>query len=73
MVLGPLCEVYPDQAINEVSLDLQQETGYSFDDTLILAGALFGGCEILYSEDFQAWQPVRGLKIVNPFQPEAQL
>jgi predicted nucleic acid-binding protein len=67
MVLAPLCKVYPDQALYEASLDLQRETHYSFYDALILAGALRGGCEILYSEDFRAGQQIRGLKIVNPF------
>ena len=67
MVLGPLCKVYPDQALYETSLVLQQETGYSFYDALILAGALRGGCEILYSEDFQDEQQIRRLRIVNPF------
>jgi predicted nucleic acid-binding protein len=67
MVLGPLCKVYPDQALYETSLVLQQETGYSFYDALILAGALRGDCEILYSEDFQDGQQIRRLRIVNPF------
>jgi predicted nucleic acid-binding protein len=67
MVLAPLCKVVPDQALYESSLDLQQETHYSFYDALILAGALRGGCEILYSEDLQAGQQIRGLRIINPF------
>ena len=71
MVLGPLCHVYPDQALYETSLDIQQETGYSFYDAIIVAGALRGGCEILYSEDLKSGQQVRGLKIVNPFGSEA--
>ena len=73
MVLGPLCQVYPDQALYEACLELQQETGYSFYDALILAGALRAGCEVLYSEDFQAGQQIRQLRIVNPFKSEAQL
>jgi len=71
MVLGPLCEVYPDQALYEASLDLHQETGYSFYDALILASAIRGACEILYTEDLQAGQQIRGLRIVNPFKSEA--
>jgi predicted nucleic acid-binding protein len=67
MVLGPLCKVYPDPALFEASLELQQNTGYSFYDALILAGALRGGCEILYTEDLQAEQHINGLRIVNPF------
>lgn len=66
-VLHPLCQVYPDLALYETGLDIEQETGYSFYDSLILAGALRGGCAILYSEDLQAGQQVRGLQIVNPF------
>jgi predicted nucleic acid-binding protein len=57
-MIGPLW-VYPDQALYEDSLDLQQETGYSFYDALILAGALRGGCETLYSEDMKSGQQVR--------------
>jgi len=72
IVLGPLCEIYPDQALYEASLELQQTTGYSFYDALILASALRGGCEILYSEDLQAGQQIRSLRIVNPFQSEAR-
>ena len=67
LVLGPLCQVFPDQALYEAALDLQQETRYSFYDALILAGALRGECEVLYSEDLQTGQQVRGLKIINPF------
>jgi predicted nucleic acid-binding protein len=66
-VLGPLCKVYPNPSLYEICLDLQVETGYSFYDALILAGAFQGDCKILYSEDFQAGQWIRGLKIVNPF------
>lgn len=66
-VLGPLCDVYPDQALYDLSLELKHETGYSFYDSLILAAALRGECEILYSEDLRAGQQIRGLKIVNPF------
>ncbi len=66
-VLQPLCQVYPDLALYETSLDIQQETGYSFYDSLILAGALRGGCEVLCSEDLQSGQQVHGVKIVNPF------
>jgi predicted nucleic acid-binding protein len=66
-VLGPLCKVYPDQALYEASLDLQQETNYSFYDALILASALRVGCEILYSEDFQSGQQIYGVRIITPF------
>ena len=66
-VLHPLCQIYPDLALYETSLDIQEETGYSFYDALILAGALRGGCELLYSEDLQAGQQVRSIQVINPF------
>jgi len=50
-----------------VSLDIQQETGYTFYAFAHPAGALCGGCGILYSEDLQAGQLVHGIQIINPF------
>jgi predicted nucleic acid-binding protein len=66
-VMKPLCVVFPDLALYETCLEIQAETRYSFYDSLILASAIRGGCEILYSEDLQDGQQVRGVRIVNPF------
>ncbi len=66
-VLNPLCQVYPDLAFYESCLELKAETQYSFYDSLILAAALRGGCEVLYSEDLREGQEVRGVRIVNPY------
>jgi len=66
-VLNPLCQVYADLPLFESCLELQAETGYSFYDSLILAGAIRAGCSTVYSEDLQAGQTVRGVRIVNPF------
>lgn len=66
-VLNPLCQVYPDLSLYETCLDVQAETGYSFYDSLILAASIKGGCEVLYSEDLQDGQQVRGVRVVNPF------
>jgi predicted nucleic acid-binding protein len=59
--------VFPDLALYDTCLQIQAETRYSFYESLILASAIHGGCEILYSEDFQDGQRVRGVQIVNPF------
>lgn len=67
LVLNPLCQVYPDLALYESCLEIQAKTRYSFYDSLILAAALQGGCGMLYSEDLQDRQHVRGVRIVNPF------
>jgi predicted nucleic acid-binding protein len=67
-VLNPLCHVYPDLALYESCLEIQAKTRYSFYDSLILASALKGDCSVLYSEDLQDGQEVRGVKIINPYQ-----
>jgi predicted nucleic acid-binding protein len=67
LVMNPLCQIYPNLALYESCLELQAETRYSFYDALILAAALQGGCDVLYSEDLQDGQEVRGVKIVNPY------
>ncbi len=66
-VLNPLCQVYPDLSLYAACLEIQAETGYSFYDSLIISGAITGGCALLYSEDLQDGQVVRGVKISNPF------
>ena len=66
-VLAPLCEVYPSLALYRQGLNIQTETHYSFYDSLILAAAIHANCDILYSEDFQHDQRIRGLRIDNPF------
>ena len=66
-IMFPLCQVFPDLDYFQTALDILQETGYSFYDSLILSGAVRGGCKILYSEDLHAGHQVDGVKIVNPF------
>ena len=67
LVLNPLCQVYPDLALYESGLDFQAETGYSFFDSLILAAAIRGGCDFLYTEDMQDGQAIHSVMIKNPF------
>jgi len=66
-VLGPLCVIFPRIQLFQEALRLQDETGYGFYDCLIIASALDGQCNTLYSEDMQHGQQIRGLTIVNPF------
>ncbi len=66
-VLWPLCRVFPDAALYGLALEVREETGFSFYDSLIVAGALGAGCRRLYSEDMQHGHTVRGLVIENPF------
>jgi predicted nucleic acid-binding protein len=67
LVMYPLCQVYPDLSLYESCLDIQSETGYSFYDSLMIAAAVRGECETIYSEDLNAGQDIHGVKVVNPY------
>jgi predicted nucleic acid-binding protein len=71
-VLLPLWRVMPSQALYERALDIHARYQYAFYDSLILAGALAGGCTRLYSEDLPDGQRIEGLTVVNPFAGEAR-
>jgi predicted nucleic acid-binding protein len=66
-VMTPLCEVFPEISFYLSGLILSEKYLYSFYDSLIIAAALEAKCEILFSEDFQHEQEIKGLKIINPF------
>jgi predicted nucleic acid-binding protein len=66
-VLFTLLEVYPSKDLFNDALYVHERYGYSFYDSLIIAGALNAGCTILYSEDLQHDQKIRNMIIQNPF------
>ncbi len=51
----------------EDAIDISIETQFSFWDSLIIAAAVYAECDILYSEDLNDGQVVRGVTIKNPF------
>lgn len=63
------CLVMPvEMATMLTACRLRQKHGFSFWDSLMVASALAGDCDILYSEDMQDGLVVDGtLTIVNPF------
>jgi predicted nucleic acid-binding protein len=66
--MQPVNRVSSSPELLNSALDLQLETHYSFYDCLVLAAALQAGSDVLYTEDLQHNQLVRGsLRIVNPF------
>jgi len=67
VVLTPLCRVLPTPKLYQQALELKEETGFGFYDTLILASALEADCKTLYTEDLRHHQRVSGLTIQNPF------
>ncbi len=51
----------------ESSLDILEQYGYSWWDTLVISSALFLDCTYLLSEDMQHEQQIANLTIINPF------
>lgn len=66
-VLEPLCAVFANIDLYASGLSLMERFKYSFYDSLIIASALRGECQILYSEDLQDGQSIEGMSIVDPF------
>lgn len=66
-ILLPLCEFYPDAEFYDFSMDIKEQTNFSFYDAMIVAAAIRMECEILYSEDLSHNQSIMGLIIKNPF------
>lgn len=66
-VLEPLCAYFPSISTMDRALLINEETGYSLYDALILTAAVESGCRTLYSEDLQHGRKVQGLTILNPF------
>lgn len=57
-----------DLPVHTEALRLAERYGYGVFDSLIIATALRGGCDRLYSEDMRHDMVVEGrLRIVNPF------
>ena len=65
--LEPICEVFSSAELYHLALEIADEWRFSFYDSLIVAAALEAECKVLYSEDLQDNQTVRGLTIRNPF------
>ena len=66
-VFRPLLTVQSSPALISEALRLTARHRLSWYDSLIVAAAIEGGCQILYSEDLQHGQRLGELKIVNPF------
>jgi len=66
-VFRPLLTVHSSQAIYGAALRLYGKYRLSWYDTLIVAAALEGQCQTLYSEDLQHGLKIDSLRIENPF------
>ena len=66
-VLRPLLAVHSSPAIYFEALRIRERHRLSWYDSLIVAAALEGRCEKLYSEDLQPGRKIEGMGIENPF------
>ena len=66
-ILAPLWTVHPSMDLYMQGLEVRARYGFSFYDSMIVAGAIQSGCTQLYSEDLQYGQRVESLTIQNPF------
>ena len=65
--LRPLLAVHSSPGLFNRALDLARRDQLSWYDSLIVAAAIQGDCEVLYSEDMQHGRRFGDLVIQNPF------
>jgi predicted nucleic acid-binding protein len=63
----PLLAVHSSPALYGEALRILDRYRLAWYDSLIVASAIEGQCEVLYSEDFQDGQQFGNLEISNPF------
>lgn len=65
--LTPMCEIFPSIELFIDAIDIKLEAKIGFYDALIVASAKKGNARILYTEDLNDGQKIKGVEIVNPF------
>lgn len=55
--------------IHDAAVDIAARYHYRIYDALVIAAACAASSEILYSEDLQSGQAIRGVTLLNPFRP----
>ncbi len=66
-VFRPLLAIHSSPSLYVEAMRIAGKRRFSWYDSLILASALEGQCETLYSEDFQHGREIEGLRVENPF------
>jgi predicted nucleic acid-binding protein len=66
-VLRPLLAVHSSPDLYSAALDLIGRASLSWYDSLIIAAAQEGRCDVLYSEDFQHGRKLGSVEVRNPF------
>ena len=57
----------PSEKLFQMAIDLWDRYSLAWYYALIVAAALEGRCDVLYSEDLEDGLEIDGLRIVNPF------
>jgi len=66
-VFRPLLAIHSSPALYVEALHIAGKHRLAWYDSIIVASALEGRCDTLYSEDFQHGRKIEGLRIENPF------
>ena len=66
-VFRPLLAINSSPALYVEALRIAGKHRLAWYDSIVVASALEGRCETLYSEDFQHGREIEGLRIENPF------
>ena len=66
-VFRPLLAIHSSPALYVESLRMAGKYRLAWYDSIVVASALEGHCDTLYSEDFQHGREIEGLRIENPF------
>jgi predicted nucleic acid-binding protein len=66
-VFRPLLSIHSSPALYVEALRIAGKHRLVWYDSIIVASALEGHCDTLYSEDFQQGREIEGLRIQNPF------
>lgn len=65
--LFPICDIFPGLELYNKAIEIKESSNYGFYDSLIIASAIEGKCNILYSEDLSNNEKFMSLQIINPF------
>jgi predicted nucleic acid-binding protein len=66
-VFRPLLAIHSSPTLFVEALRIAGKCRLAWYDSIIVASALEGRCDTLYSEDFQHGREIEGLRIENPF------
>jgi predicted nucleic acid-binding protein len=66
-VFRPLLAIHSTPGLFAEALHISGKHRLGWYDSLIVAGAIAGECDVLYSEGLQHGQRIEGLRVENPF------